>query len=96
MSFSIRITFKRILAIQGISNDQTVRGNTVQDLKDFTHQSLATQVKKGEQLVSMMSATKKAFDLVRDDIVELSTENDALKIKWALMLKNGWRSLKQN
>ena len=29
----------------------------------------------------MMPAFKKAFDLMRDDIVELSTENDALKKK---------------
>ena len=29
----------------------------------------------------MMPAIKKAFNLLGDDIVELSTENDALKIK---------------
>ena len=29
----------------------------------------------------MMPAIKKAFSLLGDDIVELSTENDALKIK---------------
>ena len=29
----------------------------------------------------MMPSTKKAFNLLGDDIVELSTENDALKIK---------------
>ena len=38
-----------------------------------------TQAKKGEQLVSMMPAIKKAFNLLGDDIVELSTKNDALK-----------------
>ena len=32
------------LAMQNISNDQTVRNNTVQDLKDFNSQSLSTQV----------------------------------------------------
>ena len=69
------------LAMQIISNDKTVRNDTVQDLKDFNSQSLATQGKKGEQLVSMMPAIKKAFNLLGDDIVELSTENDALKIK---------------
>ena len=51
----------------------------VQDLKDFNSQSLATQAKKGEQLVSMTPAIKKYFDLMGDDIVELSTENDVLK-----------------
>ena len=67
--------------MQIISNDKTVRNDTVQDLKEFNSQSLATQAKKGEQLVSMMPAIKKAFNLLGDDIVELSTENDALKDK---------------
>ena len=61
------------------STDQTVRDNTIQDLKDFNQQSLTTHAKKGEQLVSMMPAIKKAFNLMGDDIIELSTENDALK-----------------
>ena len=34
------------LAMQIISNDQTVRNNTLQDMKDFNSQSLATQAKK--------------------------------------------------
>ena len=67
------------LAMQIISNDITVRNDTVQDLKEFNSQSLATQAKKGEQLVSMMPPIKKAFKLLGDDIVELSAENDALK-----------------
>ena len=69
------------LSIQIIANDKTVRSDTVQDLKEFNSQSLATQASKGEQLVSMMPAIKKAFNLMADDIVELSTENDALKNK---------------
>ena len=69
------------LAMQIISNDKTVRNDTVQDLREFNSQSLATQAKKGEHLVSMMPAIKKAFNLLGDDIVELSTENDALKNK---------------
>ena len=68
-------------AIQIISNDKTVRSDTVQDLKEFNNQSFATQAKKDEQLVSMMPANKKAFDLLGDDIVELTTKNDALKNK---------------
>ena len=67
------------LAIQKISIDKTVRNDTLVDLKDFNNQSLATQAKRGEQLVSMMPAIKKAFSLLGDDINELSTENDALK-----------------
>ena len=71
------------LAIQLISNDKTVRNDTVQDLKEFNQQSLTTQAKKGEgeQLVLMMPAIKKAFNLMGDDIVELHTENEALKNK---------------
>ena len=67
--------------MQIISSDKTVRNDTVQDLKEFNSQSPSTQAKKGEQLVSMMPAIKKAFNLLGDDIVELSTENDALKNK---------------
>ena len=63
------------------SNDRAVRNDIIQDLKDFNQQSLTTQAKKGEQLVSMMPAIKKAFNLLGDDIVELSTENDVLKNK---------------
>ena len=65
--------------MQTISNDQTVRSNTVQDLKEFNSQSLVTQAKKGEQLVPMMPAIKKAFHLMGKDVVELSTEIEALK-----------------
>ena len=67
------------LAMQLISTDQTVRDNTIQDLRDFNQQSLSTKAKKGEQLTSMMPAIKKAFNLLGDDIIELSTENDVLK-----------------
>ena len=55
--------------MQIISNDQTVRSDRVQDLKVLNSLSLATQAKKGEQLVSMMPAIKKAFDLMGNGIV---------------------------
>ena len=61
------------------SSDQSVRDDIKQDLKDFNQQSLPTQAKKGEQLVTMMPAIKKAFNLLGDDVIELSVENDALK-----------------
>ena len=48
--------------MQVISNDKTVRSDAVQGLKNFNAQSLSTQAKKGEQLVSMMPAIKKAFN----------------------------------
>ena len=72
---------KMDLAMQRISTDKTVTKNTIENLKEFNSQSLSTQAKKGEQLVSMMPAIKKAFDLMGDDIVDLSSENDALKSK---------------
>ena len=61
------------------SSDQSVRNDSIQDLIDCNQQSLSTQGKKGEQLVSMMPAIKNAFNLLGDDIIELSVENDALK-----------------
>ena len=60
---------------------RTVRIDTVQDLKEFKSQSLATQAKKGEQLVSMMPAIKKAFNLMGDDKVGLSAEMMLWKTK---------------
>ena len=61
------------------STDQTVRNDTLQDLNEFNQQSLSTRAKKGEQLTAMLPAIKKAFNLLGDDIIELSTENDVLK-----------------
>ena len=69
------------LAMQISSNDKSVRNDTIEDLKEFNSQSLSTRAKKGEQLVAMMPAIKKAFNLLGDDIVDLSTENYALKNK---------------
>ena len=67
--------------MQIISIDITVRNDNIQDLKEFNQQSLKAQAKKGEQIVSMMPAIKKAFNLLGDDIVELSVENESLKNK---------------
>ena len=67
--------------MQIISSDQTVRNDTIEDLKEFNSQSLSTKAKRGEELVSMMPAIKKAFNLLGDDIVDLSTENETLKSK---------------
>ena len=50
-------------------------------MKDFNSQSLATPAKKGEQFFSMILAIKKAFDLMGNDIVELSREDESLKNK---------------
>ena len=65
--------------MQIISKDQTVGNDTVQSLKDFNSQPLSTKAKKGEQLVSMTPAIRKALDLTGDDRVESSTENEALE-----------------
>ena len=61
------------------SNDQRVRNKTVKDLEVFNSRSLSTLAKEGEQLVSLMPSFKKAFNLLGDDIIDLSTKNDALK-----------------
>ena len=50
-------------------------------MKEFNSQSLTTQAKKGEQLVSMMRAIKKVLKFMRGGIVELSKEKDILKNK---------------
>ena len=72
---------KMDLAKQIFANDKTVRSNSVHDLIEFNNQCLATQAKKSEQLVNLMPAIKEALITLGDDIVELSTENDALKNK---------------
>ena len=67
--------------MQIISNDQTVRSKTVQDLKEFNSQPLSTQTQKRDQLVCIMLAIEKVFHLMTDDIIELSTEVESLKNK---------------
>ena len=67
--------------MQIISTDKTVRSDTIEDLKEFNSQSLTTQAQKRKQLVSLMPAIKKAFNLMGDDIVKLYTENERLKNK---------------
>ena len=53
--------------MQTVSIDKLVR---IEDLKELNSQYLSTQAKKGEQLVSMMPAVKKASNLMGDDIIE--------------------------
>ena len=65
--------------MQHILNDRTVKGKTVKDLKDLNSRSLSTQAEKGEHLDFRGPAIIKAFDLMGDDIIELSTENEFLK-----------------
>ena len=67
------------LAKQIFSIDKTVKINAVQDSKKFNSQSLSTQAKKGEQLFSLMIAIEKTFDLMGNDIVELSTKKRIFK-----------------
>ena len=79
--------------MQTFSNDQTVRSNTLEDIKEFNSQSFATQVRKREQFVSMMPAIKKAFDLLGDDLVNLSKENEFLKNKIGSYLR--WKMVRR-
>ena len=65
--------------MQIIFYDISVRSNTVQDLKELSPQSLATEAKEGKQLLSMMPAIRKSFEFLGADIGELSTDNKSLK-----------------
>ena len=65
--------------MQLISNNSSVRNESIRALKYFKSKSFATQAKKGEQLIYMMPANKKTFDLLGDDIVEISTENETFQ-----------------
>ena len=49
------------LAMQLISTDQTVRDNTIQDLKDFNQQSLSTQAKKRRTVNKYDARYQKSF-----------------------------------
>ena len=81
MKFFILKIIKRNWRWKFFSNDQTIRSEAVEDFKKFNPQSLATQCRQREQPVGMMPAIEKSFDLLGDDIVELSTKNVALKNK---------------
>ena len=62
------------LTKQTISDNKTVRSDTVKDIREFNSKSLAIQAKTKEKLVCMIPANGKAFDLMGDDIVQSSTE----------------------
>ena len=78
------------LAMQIISNDKIARTITVQIPKSFNSQFLTIQVIKGEQLVSTMPANKKVFDKLRDDIVDISAENESLKFRISFFDAKWW------
>ena len=82
--------------MQTISTDKMVRNDTIQILKDFNNQYLTTQAKEGEQLVSMVPAIKKSFNLMGDVIVEIHTKNETLKSKTGSYDKNGKKIRNQN
>ena len=84
------------LALQDISDDKTTKSNTVQDLKGFNSQVLATQAKIGNRIVSKVLAIKKVSGLMGDDTAELSTENQSLKNKIDSYDKKSWNNLKQS
>ena len=75
--------------MQIISTDETVRSETVQKLKYFNFQSLTFQTKKGEQLVTMMPAIKKAFISMCDDIVELTQKTKIQRNNLDPTMENG-------
>ena len=73
--------------MQHISNEKTVK-KTTQDLKNLISLSLSTQARKAKQIVAMMLSIEKTFFLMGDDIVKFSNENETLKVKQAVSIKN--------
>ena len=51
--------------MQLISSDQTVRNDTIQDLKDFNQQSLSTQAKKRRTVDIYDACYQKSFQRFR-------------------------------
>ena len=64
-----------------ISTDEFVRSDAILDLKEIQLTIFIESSQKRDQLTSMMPDIEEAFDLMGVDIVDLSTENDALKNK---------------
>ena len=65
------------LALQTISIDKTISSIRILNKKINSH-SLA-QHKLNERLVSMVTSITKSIDLLAIEILEFSTENEALK-----------------
>ena len=66
------------LAMQITSSDKTVRRYHTR-FKRIQLSIFNDSMQNGRTAVSMMPAIKKAFNLLGNDIVELSVENDSLK-----------------
>ena len=66
-------------ALQIIKNDINIKNESKQALIEFRKENLCNQAKQGEKLVAMMPGIKGAFNMLRDDIYELGTENEELK-----------------
>ena len=81
--------------MQIISTEGTVRNDTMVDKKILTINLYQHKPQRVQQSVSVMPAIKKALSLL-GDIIEFSTENDALKTKQALLMRNGYKNLKRN
>ena len=82
--------------MQIICNDKTVKSNTIKDSEDFISGILSTQDKNREKLVSTMQSIEKAFDLMSDDKLELSTESESLKNKISSYDENCLKKSKTN
>ena len=67
--------------MQIIYLDNTVRSNTLQDLKVFISHSLATEAEKKRTISFYEAAIKKTIDIMSDEIVKVSTKNESLKNK---------------
>ena len=55
-------------------NDKDIRQETIRDLIAKEPKAILTQSKKGEELVAMLTANKKGFEIMRDEIMQADTE----------------------
>ena len=65
--------------LQIIKEDINIKNESKQALIEFRKENLSNQAKQGEKLAVMMPGIKEAFNILRDDIYELGTENEELK-----------------
>lgn len=59
------------------------QANTIQEIRDelidYRNQNMATQVKKGEDLIMNQVVYNKAFKMMGDEIFDLGMENETLR-----------------
>jgi hypothetical protein len=65
--------------IDFLKEQEFVRNNVIDGLKDYKSQNLATQSKMGEILTAQVTVYKEIIKLMGDEIYELDLENRVLR-----------------